>query len=142
MRHAVISNNSFVRTDGTLVWGLNHKENALMPCYFIEHFRNRVSDRRLQGSPGGFRALGFYNASNDFSGPMAVGLVYRDNYVDDGTWNIGTLHPIRIPALPDTALIQCYDFGVDRRRCHRCDPRRQYHGQLAAMRYRRTRLPR
>ena len=124
MRHAVVSNNTFVRTDGTLVWGLKHKGNALMPCYFIEHFRNRVSDRRLQGSPGGFRALGFYNASSDFNGPMAVGLVYRDNYVDDGTWNIGTLHPIRITAFPNTTLIQCYDFVVDRRRCHRCDPRR------------------
>ena len=92
MRHAVIANNRFVRTDGALVWGLNHQKpgmpEAFMPCYFIETFRNHVSDRRLQGSPGGFNALGFYNASKDFDGPMAVGLVYRDNVVDDGTWRI------------------------------------------------------
>ena len=55
MRHAVIANNTFVRTDGALVWGLNHQKpgmpEAFMPCYFVETFRNRVSDRRLQGSP-------------------------------------------------------------------------------------------
>eukprot|EP01052_Picozoa_sp_SAG31_P016506 SAG31_NODE_1096_length_9920_cov_14.794216_1_plen_113_part_00 len=98
MRHAVVANNTFVRTDGTLVWGLNHAKRGLpaafMPCYFVEQIRNRVSDRRLQGLPVGFRVLGYYNSSAEFDGPMAVGLVYRDNFVNDGTWNIGTSHPV------------------------------------------------
>jgi len=92
MRHAQINNNTAVRTAGYFVEGLNHQKPGmlptLMPCYFIEHSKNKVLDRRLQAATAGFFTSGFYNTSLDFHGPMAVGIVYRDNHIDDGAWRI------------------------------------------------------
>ena len=49
---------------------------------------NTVRDRDYVGASSGIHIAGFYNATADFNGPMAVGLVYRGNTVDDGVYSI------------------------------------------------------
>ena len=90
--HAVVANNTALRTDGFIVEGLNHGHGvqfAYMPCYFVETLHNRITEGlTLAGSNGGFSLRGYFNASSPFKGAMAAGMVYRDNFADNGRWLI------------------------------------------------------
>ena len=81
MYHAVIANNTAIRTDGFVIEGLNHhseKSNSYIPVFFIETLQNTIQEgNNYGGNPASFIGRGYYNASSQFTGAMAGALVYR-----------------------------------------------------------------
>jgi hypothetical protein len=60
-----------------------------MPVWFTEFVGNRIEEGIAYGGVEGyFRMSGFYNADGWYSGPMAFGIVWRDNYVNNGGYEI------------------------------------------------------
>eukprot|EP00039_Didymoeca_costata_P014568 m.236657 g.236657 ORF g.236657 m.236657 type:complete len:728 (+) comp16052_c0_seq16:66-2249(+) len=92
MFHAVVADNVGVRINGFIVEGLNHEATPnhphYIPCYFVETMNNRIEEGNNYGGSGNFHLSGYYNASATFHGPMAVAVVYRGNYVNNGAWAI------------------------------------------------------
>jgi hypothetical protein len=90
--HMIVANNTFERTTGAIVEGLNHHGGGtpmLIPSYFIETFDNHIVEgMSYDGSVSGFRTSGYYNRSVGFDGASVAAVVYRNNTVDNGVWVI------------------------------------------------------
>lgn len=84
--HAIVANNTMLRSGGFITEGLRH-QGGFIPCYFVETLNNRILEGLdYTGSTARFLVSGYHNASLSFTGAMAAAIVYRGNQGDNSAF--------------------------------------------------------
>mmetsp|Transcript_3263 Transcript_3263/g.8005 ORF Transcript_3263/g.8005 Transcript_3263/m.8005 type:complete len:128 (+) Transcript_3263:354-737(+) len=87
MANAVVAHNTMARSNAFVAEGLNHRE--YLPIWFTEFLNNSIVEgNSYGGAQGSFQTSGFYDPNGTYDGPMAVGIVYRNNRADNGAFTV------------------------------------------------------